>query len=47
MRIDVVKQMNSETVKLIFARANEFKEGDLLVGGTGDDVIRKLSLIHI
>ncbi len=37
----MVNQMDSEAVKLIFARANEFKEGDLLVGGTGDDVIRK------
>ena len=36
-----MNQMNSETAKLIFARSNEFKEGDLLVGGTGDDVIRK------
>jgi ethanolamine ammonia-lyase large subunit len=44
---DVVKQMASETVKLIFARANEFKEGDLLVGGTGDDVIRKDAKIEI
>jgi ethanolamine ammonia-lyase large subunit len=38
---DVVRQVFNETAKLIFARANEFKEGDLLVGGTGDDVIRK------
>lgn len=44
---DVVKQMNSETVKLIFARANEFKEGDLLVGGTDDNVIRKDAKIEI
>jgi hypothetical protein len=33
--------MDSETAKLIFARANEFKEGDLLVGGTDDDAIKK------
>ena len=33
--------MDNETAKLLFARANEFKEGDLWVGGTGDDVIRK------
>ena len=38
----MVNQMDSEAVKLIFARANEFKEGDLLVGGTGDDVIRRM-----
>ena len=37
----MVRQMDSETAKLIFSRANEFKEGDLPVGGTGDNVIRK------
>ena len=36
-----MRYMDNETVKLIFARANEFKEGDRLVGGTSDDVIRK------
>ncbi len=28
---------------LLFARANEFKEGDLAVGGTDDDFIRKIA----
>src|ERR1039457_3393285 len=32
--------MDIQKVKLIFARANEFKEGDLLVGGTRDEVVR-------
>jgi len=39
--------MDGETAKLLFARANEFKEGDLLVGGTCDDVIRKDAKIEI
>ena len=43
----VVKQMDCETAILIFARANEFKEGDLLVGGTADDVIRKNAKVEI
>lgn len=30
-----------EKIKLIFTRANEFKEGDLLVGGTSDEAVRK------
>jgi ethanolamine ammonia-lyase large subunit len=29
--------MNPQPLKQLFARANEFKEGDLLVGGTRDD----------
>src|SRR5205085_7001785 len=29
--------MNSQHLKQLFVRANEFKEGDLLVGGTRDD----------
>lgn len=33
--------MNSEQIKLIFARANDFREGDLLVGGTVDEVVRR------
>lgn len=32
--------MDSEKARLVFARANEFKEGDLLVGGTLDDALR-------
>jgi ethanolamine ammonia-lyase large subunit len=32
--------MDSEKARLVFARANEFKEGDLLVGGTLDEVVR-------
>jgi ethanolamine ammonia-lyase large subunit len=32
--------MDSEQARLVFARANAFKEGDLLVGGTRDDVLR-------
>jgi ethanolamine ammonia-lyase large subunit len=32
--------MDSEKTRLVFARANEFKEGDLLVGGTLDEVVR-------
>jgi ethanolamine ammonia-lyase large subunit len=33
--------MDIDKFKLIFARANEFKEGDLLVGGTTDEAVRK------
>ena len=33
--------MDIDRFKLIFARANEFKEGDLLVGGTSDEAVRK------
>ncbi len=32
--------MNIEKCRLIFARANEFKEGDLSVGGTTDQAVR-------
>ena len=32
--------MNIEKIRLIFARANEFKEGDLRVGGTTDEAVR-------
>jgi ethanolamine ammonia-lyase large subunit len=32
--------MNCEKARLVFARANEFKEGDLLVGGTRDETVR-------
>lgn len=32
--------MDSEEARLVFARANAFKEGDLLVGGTRDDRLR-------
>ncbi len=33
--------MNSDRMKRLFAQANEFKEGDLAVGGTSDEAIRK------
>ena len=33
--------MNREHLAGILARANEFKEGDLTVGGTRDDLERK------
>jgi ethanolamine ammonia-lyase large subunit len=33
--------MNREQLAGILARANEFKEGDLMVGGTRDDLERK------
>ena len=33
--------MDSNKARLVFARANEFKEGDLLVGGTRDDAVRQ------
>ncbi|MBK5276352.1 MAG: ethanolamine ammonia-lyase subunit EutB [Desulfuromonadales bacterium] len=32
--------MDNEKARLVFARANEFKEGDLLVGGTRDEAVR-------
>lgn len=32
--------MDSAQARLVFARANAFKEGDLLVGGTRDDLLR-------
>src|SRR2546423_8382995 len=33
--------MNQQELAQIFVRANEFKEGDLLVGGTRDELERK------
>jgi ethanolamine ammonia-lyase large subunit len=32
--------MDAAKVRLIFARANEFKEGDLMVGGTADEALK-------
>jgi len=39
--------MHKKNIKLTFARANAFKEGDLLVGGTTDDKIRSDARLDI
>ena len=35
--------MDNKQLQLLFARANSFKEGDLSVGGTDDEFIRKIA----